>query len=129
MIGAFSLLLFLPALFYALFRSGKLSVSQKRAALFLASRDGKRIRFADCSGSVLRMIRLREDGEYRFTFTAELTKGDASVEILGADKAPLLCLTAEEPCGCIALKRAERCAFRFRFDGATGSVAVDWQKT
>ena len=111
---------------YLLYRNGWMVLSSKSAVTFIGSNRGKSATFSGCSGSIKRIVRCREDREYRFSLDAALTKGDLSVSLLGPDKRELLRLTETTPHGSVTLEKGARYTLVLRFRSATGRYALQW---
>ena len=111
---------------YLLYRNGWMVLSSKSAVTFIGSNRGKSATFSGCSGSIKRIIRCKEDREYRFFLDAALTKGDMSVSLLGPDKRELLRLTESMPQGAVTLEKGARYTLVLRFRSATGRYVLQW---
>ena len=111
---------------YLLYSNGRMVLSSKSAVTFIGSNRGKSATFSGCSGSIKRIVRCREDREYRFFLDAALTKGDMSVTLLGPDKRELLRLTESMPQGSVTLEKGTRYTLVLRFRSATGRYALQW---
>ena len=121
-----ALCLVMGIVMYLLYRNGWMVLSSKSAVTFIGSNRGKSATFSGCSGSIKRIIRCKEDREYRFFLDAALTKGDMSVSLLGPDKRELLRLTESVPQGAVTLEKGTRYTLVLRFRSATGRYALQW---
>ena len=119
----------LVCLLYVLYRSGWLVLNTKRALLYAeAPRLGRpriQARFSGCTGTVRRVVRLRQP--CRFVFSPALNKGCVHVEIRGWDRRMLAILTAEAPCAVVDPGPAGCCRLSAVFEQADGSYALTWQ--
>ena len=121
-----ALCLVMGIVMYLLYRNGWMVLSSKSAVTFIGSNRGKSATFSGCSGSIKRIVRCREDREYRFFLDAALTKGRMSVSLLGPDKRELLQLTESMPLGAVTLEKGTRYTLVLRFRSATGRYALQW---
>ena len=121
-----ALCLVMGIVMYMLYRNGWMVLSSKSAVTFIGSNRGKSATFSGCSGSIKRIVRCREDREYRFFLDAALTKGRMSVSLLGPDKRELLQLTESMPLGAVTLEKGTRYTLVLRFRSATGRYVLQW---
>ena len=121
-----ALCLVMGGVMYLLYRNGWMVLSSKSAVTFIGSNRGKSATFSGCSGSIKRIVRCREDREYRFFLDAALTKGDMSVSLMGPDKRELLQLTDSMPQGSVTLEKGIGYTLVLRFRSATGRYALQW---
>ena len=121
-----ALCLVMGIVMYLLYRNGWMILSSKSAVTFIGHNRGKSATFSGCSGSIKRIVRCKEDREYRFFLDVALTKGDMSVTLLGPDKKELLHLTGDEPRASINLEKGTRYTLVLRFRSATGRYALQW---
>lgn len=116
------------AALYLLWANGYMVTQAKRALKYVEWGKGKRASFSACSGFTRRRVRFAESRTYRFAFTAELSKGEVSAELLDADKQTLLRLSADAPEGELDLSRGSRYYLVVRFRSATGQYWLSWDE-
>lgn len=115
----------LMILYYVLYINGYMILTSKRAMMFIGTQRGKEARFTVCTGYIRRVIKFEESREYEFTFNAELSKGNVSVELLDASKKRVLFLK-ENRCGKVSVEAGKRYYLMIRFESSTGSYQLDW---
>ena len=115
------------ALQYLLYRLGFAVFSNKRALSYVGRERCRRADFTACSGTVKRMLRVKESRVYHFTADISLSKGELAIELLAPDKTPLLVLTQQEPQGQVQLESGKSYGLVFRFRSANGSYSLDWK--
>ena len=120
------LLAVMAVLFYILYINGYMVWNSKRALMYVGSAWGRKASFTSCSGYTKRVIKFEEDKCYHFDLQLELTKGDATVEILDSKKQCLLRLGQNVVQGDIVVEKGKRYYMIVRFKAASGQYTVDW---
>ena len=119
-------------LMYLLYSNGYLILQSKRAAVFTGDGKGRKNRlgfsFTKCSGWASRVLKVKEDGLYRFDLDAQLSAGTVQFQLLNGNKEPLLTLTPETCRGRVQLEKNQRCFVKFQFIHTSGSCAAGWEK-
>lgn len=72
-----------------------------------------------------RVFKFEESKQYQFTFDADLSKGNVSVELLDASKKRVMFLK-ENRCGEVSVEAGKRYYLMIRFESATGNYQLDW---
>lgn len=116
----------LAIIYYFLYINGYMILTSKRAMMFIGSKRGKEARFASCSGYIRRIVRFTESRQYEFTFEAELSKGNVSIELLDSSKKRVMFLK-ENRQGTVSVEDGKRYYLMIRFESATGSYSLDWR--
>ncbi len=116
---------------YALYTNGCLSVSSKRALVFIGSssftdRNRSAATVKGCSGYVKRIIKLKKQREYNFIFNGQITKGSITAEILNESKQALLTLDEANPSGAIISDGRSKYRLVVKFNGADGKYELLW---
>ena len=124
MVKAAILIAALAAIFLFLYNQGYMVINSKSAASFIGNPKGTSARFTSCSGSIKRIIRFKADGRYAFRLDAELTKGDLSVELLDADKQPVMQLDRANTRASIAVEKKKKYYLVIKFKSATGRYSL-----
>ena len=113
-------------LLYLLYVGGYLVINSKSAVMYIGSRRGKRARFSDCNGYIKRVVKFKENREYHFVLSTELSKGEVSVELLDRCGISVLCLDSSVGKGSITPEVKRRYDLVIRFESASGSYELDW---
>ena len=79
-------------LIYLLYVGGYLVINSKSAVMYIGSRRGKRAQFSGCNGYIKRVVKFKENREYHFVLSTELSKGEVSVELWDRSGMSVLCL-------------------------------------
>lgn len=109
------------------FRS--VAVSKSITAILFVFRPGReadQVTLDSCTGWVKHMGRFFESRTYEFTLDAQLSKGDAEVVLLDAEKELLMKLDQQFPRGKIDLDAKSKYYLRWKFEGATGKCELRW---
>lgn len=113
-------------LMYLLYIGGYLVINSKSAVMYIGSGRGKRARFSGCNGYIKRVVKFKENREYHFTLSTELSKGEVSVELLDKRGMSVLCLDSGVGEGSITPEAKKRYDLVIRFQSASGSYELDW---
>lgn len=116
-------------LFYVLWINGYLIKSRKTATLFVGSIRLKRrckIRFRSCNGYIEKVIKIKEDRNYKFTFKSNITNGYVTAQIRDINDNILLQLDETNPESVIKLMKKNRYYLVLRFQHADGEIDLTW---
>lgn len=118
----------LCAAMYWLYRRGLAVTKSVTAVLFVfwPGKDADRAQLNSCTGRVRHAGRFRESRTYEFTFSAQLSKGDAEVILMVERKQPLLKLNRRSPAGSMELDGKRRYYLCWDFQNASGKCALRW---
>lgn len=94
--------------------------------LYIGSRRGKRAQFSGCNGYIKRVVKFKENREYHFVLSTELSKGEVSVELRDRSGMSVLCLDSSVGKGSITPETKRRYDLVIRFESASGSYELDW---
>lgn len=127
-------LLLVFGLSYFLYLHGFGIINVKSALYYMGTpRFGKRRNcikadFNACNGWMKRVVRLSKSKQYRFEFTARVTKGSVSVELYGKGKEPLAILTENRQS--VVVSAGEQTVYRVvtRFVKADGEYQLRWDE-
>ena len=123
------MLVFFSILFCLLYMGGLMTISKKRAVMFMGRLPERRrssARFVSCSGYVKRVIRLKQRGTYCFTLRSDLSKGKLAAELLDQKKRVMMRLDDQHRRICIDADRPQRCTLIVRFQAASGDYELNW---
>ena len=112
---------------YMLYQHGFAVMSNKRALTYIGRDRCRRADFTACSGTVKRMLRVKESRVYRFSADISLSKGELSIELLAPDKTALLVLNEKTPQAQVELEAGKSYGLVFRYRSANGSYTLDWE--
>lgn len=122
-----TIVLILLLAFGALYASGLLSVSAKRAAVFVGSlKNGGSMTFTRCTGSIHRVIRFRESRSYSFHLDTRLRRGEVTVQVTDLHRVPLMTLTPAAPTAQLPAGKGRAYLLFVRFRDADGDLNLDW---
>ena len=117
---------------WLLYDNGYMLMQSKRALTFVGSGIGRQshfgFQFTGCTGSVSRVLRVKESGTYTVTLDSRLSKGSVRFLLLDGAKAPVLVLNPEKEQGGIYLEHGKRYFVRMEFDHASGDSRACWVK-
>lgn len=106
-------------LFWLLYDRGFLTVSKKRALYFVGKVEAAT--YKNCSGTIHRIFRPKENREYCFSLDLQLNKGAVTMELLDRREHCLLRLNSYHNRGTVSLERGEKYYLLVRFEEAEGS--------
>ena len=119
-------------LLYFLHSNGYFYVKSKSAVTFMGDGKGMKDRmgfsFTRCNGWIYRVLKVKEDGVYRFDLDAKLSKGTVQFQVLNRQKLPLLTLNPDTTRGRVQLEKGQRYYVRMEFTHADGDCAASWEK-
>ena len=122
---------FVVILVWWLYSNGFMYMQAKSAVTFTGDGRGKKNRmgfsFTRCNGHVSRVLKVREDGIYRFDLEADLEKGTAQFQVLNRQKLPLLTVNPDTTRGRLQLEKG-RYFVKMQFVHASGDCAAVWEK-
>ena len=128
-------LILIPAvlgLLYFLYSNGYMYLQAKSALTFRGDGRGKKDRmgfsFTRCGGYVSRVLKVKQDGIYRFDLDANLSKGTVQFQVLNRQKLPLLTLNPDATRGRVQLEKGQRYYVRMETTRADGDCAASWVK-
>ncbi len=119
----------LMVLFYFLWIDGYLIKSKKTAILFVGSFKKKNrcmVKFKYCNGYIKKVIKAKENYNYRFSFNANIIKGYVTARIQDKNKKILLQLDKDNPESTINLEKKYRYYLVLRFEKADGELEITW---
>lgn len=110
-----------------LYDNGYACYKNKSAVTFIGrtGSDSFGASFTSCSGSFGRCLKPKTDGEFRFTFSGELSKGSVLGRIYKG-KEILAELDGENPEAVLVLTGRTRYKLELRFVRASGSSSINW---
>ena len=119
-------------LLYLLYRNGYLIMQSKRAVLFHSDFRGRKDRMGfsavKCTGWVSRVLKVREDGIYRFDLDVSLSAGTVQFQVMNRQKLPLLTLNPDTTRGRVQLEKGQRYYIRMEATYTSGDFAASWVK-
>lgn len=119
------IVLIVTAVYSLLYLCGCLVIHRKRAVVFISTKRGNQATFTGCTGYMKRIIRFRENKNYRFILDCALNKGKMEIELLDTDKQQLMCLNSQNQSANIPAEKNKRYTLIFRFRSATGKYILD----
>ena len=123
MIRTLILLAALTAVLVALYECGVMAMQSKRAVLFVGSINGCRASFSNCTGTIRRVMRFAQSGEYRFTLSGAAEQGEIICTMIDADGTVCAQLKPGEST-VIAAEKGKRYCVRIRMEHATGKYEL-----
>lgn len=114
-------------LFMYLFESGIIVKSSKRAVKFIGTDRAKKASYVACTGSVTRILKVKETKLYEFSLYLEQEKGTVEVILNDWNDHPLMILDHKTTNETIMLDSAARYKLVFWFRNATGCYELDWE--
>lgn len=116
-------------IFLLLYRMGYLTVSLKRAAVFLGWGSWKKrclgASFTGCSGKIQRLVRFDEGRSYSFRLSGRVQQGRIRVRLLHRGSC-LLELTPAAPSAVLPLEPCKPYCLQLLFDHASGDFQLEW---
>lgn len=112
-----------------LYENGYACYKNKSAATFLGRSNSRSFgaSFTSCTGNFGRCLKLKENGDFRFTLFADLTKGTVRGRIYRG-KELLAELDQDHPETVIGLEARVRYRLELRFVRTSGSCGLHWNK-
>ena len=110
---------------HLLYTNGYLTISAKRALLYVGSLKGDRARFSSCTGYIKRVIRPKESGTRHFSFTAQTSSGEVWAELFDEEKQRLMHLDRDDQHAAVFLTAPGRYVLVIRFKRATGTYSLE----
>ena len=117
----------IAAALYLLYQFGWMAVRSKYALLYTGSLRGGRARFSGCSGSVRRILRVRESRNYRFSFALELTRGEVTAELSDGSGQQLFLLDSRQQTAEVPLNYGEKYHLVIRYRSAAGKHDLQYR--
>lgn len=121
------MLIALCAVLAALYECGVIAVQSKAAVFFAGTIDGRKASFSSCTGKIRRVIRFSQTGEYCFSLSGEIEKGEIELTLWDAAGQESLKLSIGES-AVFTAEKGKRCRICIRLAQATGRYEVRWQK-
>ncbi len=124
------ILVFLSGILCFLYSNGYLSISSKRALVFIGSsfgcneRSGATVKA--CTGYTKRIVRLNECREYRFVFDYQITKGTVTAELWDSKKQVVLVLDDTNRIGIVTADGKSKYYLVLKYDNAHGNYQLTW---
>ena len=116
--------------FILLYRLGYLTVSVKRAAVYVGSGSWRSrcvgASFTGCSGKLHRIVRFPEGRSYSFQLSGHVQQGSVRVRLLDRHKLPALELTAAHPSGIVNVAPGKAYYLYILFEDASGDFQLEW---
>ena len=116
---------------YLLYSNGYMYMQSKSAVTFVGDGRGRNNRmgfsFTRCNGWICRVLKVKENGVYRFDLTANLSKGTAQFQVLNGQKLPVLTLAPDTTRGRFPLEKGKYFV-KMQFHQASGDCAASWVK-
>lgn len=127
MLGTIVMILALCALMTGLYECGVIAIRSKAAVFFAGTIDGRKASFSSCTGKIWRVIRFSHTGEYGFSLSGEIEKGEIELTLRDAAGQERLKLGNGES-AVFTAEKGKRCRICIRLAQATGKYEVSWQK-
>ena len=116
--------------FILLYHQGWLTVSIKRAAVYVGSGSWRSrcigASFTGCSGKLHRIVRFPEGRSYSFRLSGHVQQGSVRVGLLDRHKLPALELTAAHPSGIVNVEPGKAYYLYILFEDASGDFQLEW---
>lgn len=109
-----------------LYRSGVIPIACKRALVFYGAAGGRKANFTSCTGSIRRILRVRESRSYRFSLKTTLSQGDVCLTLSGPGGHILLHLDSQMGEKEVRLEKGRAYTLKVRFQNATGGYELSW---
>lgn len=135
MIRTIVLLVLIGIVLFALYESGIIATKAKVSKIFIGSMGFGgpccRARFSGTDGWIKRVVRFRENRDYRFLLEGEIRKGAVTAELQNAYKESVLILRADEEnpraAGRVSAEAGRRYELVVTFEWADGNYQLTWQ--
>ena len=118
----------LGVILYLQYRSGYIHMQAKSAVRYIGSVGDKHATFTSCSGYTKRVVRFQEGGVVRFSFQPDLSAGNVTAELLDAKKQVVLRLSSSDRMIDLQIEEKKTYYLVIRFQSATGSYQLDWER-
>ena len=112
---------------YLLYENGIFVFSSKRAVKFIGRRRGKTASFTSCTGTVKRIVRVKDAVIYEFKLYLELENGDVEIALIDSSKKELFVLDVNNTSEAVLLDSNAKYTLEVRFKSATGYYELDWE--
>ena len=122
------------SIIYLLYINGYLIINIKSALFYVGTpRIGKNknclgARFNRCNGYIKRMIRLKPDSTYKFTYVSNIEKGKLSINIYDKHKKILAIFDDQHSYQKISTKDQKLFLFNTNFIHADGDYSLTWKE-
>lgn len=116
---------------YLLYITGYIEIKLKRAIIYIGAegnsyKNHHKAKVVACSGFVRRVIRLKENKAYIFSFHSVISKGNIKVELRDTKRKLMLSLDKNNKEGTIHSDRKGRYYLVIKFDKADGDYELTW---
>ena len=119
-------------LLYFLYINGYMVMRSKLAVTFTGDGKGQKNRMGfsvtKCNGWASKVLKVKEDGIYRFDLDAELSAGTLQFQLLDREKQTLLTLNPDAVRGRVQLEKGKRYYVKMQFIQTSGTCAASWVK-
>ena len=119
-------------LLYLLYSNGYLMMQSKRAVTFTGDGKGQKNRMGfsvtKCNGWASKVLKVKENGIYRFDLDVELSAGTVQFQVLDREKQTLLTLNPDAVRGRVQLEKGKRYLVKMQFIQTSGTCAASWVK-
>ena len=123
MLQAGIILIILLAL-YLLYELGLIALQRKRAMLFTSSINGSRAKFSSCTGTITRIIRIKESGNHEISFRKSSEKGSICISLFDHNGNTLIS-NGEDETYCVCLSAGKRYKLCVQMEKATGNYEIE----
>ncbi len=117
---------------WLLYSNGYMYSQSKSALTFTGDGKGRKNRMGfsvtRCNGHISRVLKIQEDGLYRFDLDADLSAGGVQFQVLNRDKQPVLTLNPDTVRGRVQLEKGKRYFVKLQFIHTSGTCAASWEK-
>ena len=121
--------IFLTVTFYILYVQGYMITGTKSAVKFIGSngKDCFHAVLVSCKGNMKKVARFKESREYEFELCSALTDGAVVVELLDAQKQPVMHLDAENTNATVGIDKKKRYYLVYTFETSSGEFEFRWK--
>ena len=117
---------------FFLYINGYMVMRSKLAVTFTGDGKGQKNRMGfsvtKCNGWASKVLKVKENGIYRFDLDAELSAGTLQFQLLDREKQTLLTLNPDAVRGRVQLEKGKRYLVKMQFIQTSGTCAASWAK-
>ena len=117
---------------FFLYINGYMVMRSKLAVTFTGDGKGQKNRMGfsvtKCNGWASKVLKVKENGIYRFDLDAELSAGTLQFQVLDREKQTLLTLNPDAVRGRVQLEKGKRYLVKMQFIQTSGTCAANWVK-
>ena len=117
---------------FFLYINGYMVMRSKLAVTFTGDGKGQKNRMGfsvtKCNGWASKVLKVKENGIYRFDLDAELSAGTLQFQVLDREKQTLLTLNPDAVRGRVQLEKGKRYLVKMQFIQTSGTCAASWAK-